>query len=78
MIASDSQTASPESVIRQGTFPDGECLRMCSFESGWPRRTSVSSKGMSKCLSTSHGRIDQDDEFLSPITSFMDTREKED
>ena len=72
MIASDSQTASPESVDQARHLPRRRMRENVPARVGLVQTDQrLHRNGMPKCLITSHGRIDQDEEFLSPITSFI-------
>jgi len=67
-IASESHTAMP-ACLSTGTLPEGECASACARVSGRRSATSVSRNGWPAILSASHGRNDQDDQALVPMTS---------
>ena len=68
-IARLSQIARP-STFSTGILPEGEpASRMASAVSSRRSRTIRSVNGAPARFSTSHGRMDQDDHALSPITS---------
>ena len=67
-IASESQIRNSPTA-RSGTLPLGDHARIRSWLSGRSSRTETSVNGMPRCRSRSQGRSDQDERFLSPMTS---------
>jgi hypothetical protein len=68
-MASESQTAWPSSACSAGTRAEGECFRISAVVVSVSSRISVSVNGCFARFSTSQGRSDQEDLFLSPMIS---------